>query len=129
MQVQIALVVLLVDFRQDTSLICDHLILAEVRFGIFPVVARDAVTVQYRLHFQTERERADTSFRCFQPACLLGRSNRAFGNGYAVLIFMATDAGDDLARHPCQPAAHPLDGCPVFIQRLDGNRRVGGNGE
>ena len=65
----------------------------------------------------------------FPAACLLGRAIGAFGNGYAVLIFMATDAGDDLARHPCQPAAHPLDGCPVFIQRLDGNRRVGGNGE
>ena len=129
MQVQIALVILFVDFRQYTSLISDHLILSEVRFGIFPVVARDAVTVQYRLYFQTESERTDTSFRCLESACLLGRSNRAFRNGYAVLVLMATDTRDDLARHTRQPATHPLDSSPVFIQRLDGNRRVGWNGE
>ena len=80
-QVQIALVVLLVDFRQDTSLICDHLILAEVRFGIFPVVARDAVTIQYRLHFQAEREWADTSFRCFQRRACLAEAIVRLGMG------------------------------------------------
>ena len=72
MQVQIALVVLLVDFRQYPSFVSDHLVFAEIRSGIIPVVAGHAVTVQHRLHFQTEGERTDASFRCFQPACLLG---------------------------------------------------------
>ena len=71
---------------------------------------------------------ADTSFRCFQPACLLGRSNRAFGNGYAVLIFM----------QPTQETISP--GIPVSQLRIHWmaapsyptagwNRRVGWNGE
>lgn len=44
-------------------------------------MARDAVTIQYRLHFQAEREWADTSFRCFQPACLLTEAIVRLGMG------------------------------------------------
>ena len=50
------------EFGQDTSFVGDHLIFAEVRLGYRPVMAGDAVAIEYRLHFQAESKRPDASY-------------------------------------------------------------------
>ena len=91
----------------------------------FTVVAGDTGTVEDRLYFQVESERANATFGCFDGMSGTLRSNHAFGYGDLVLVFVASDTGYDLTRLSGQPATHPLDGGTVFVDRLYGYRRIG----
>ena len=124
-EVQITLVVMAFQLCQDATFIGDHLVFPEIRLDDGSIVAGYAVAVQYRLHFQAEGERADASFGHFQFMREDSGGDCAFRHGNRVLIFMATRTGDNLAGHTGQPASHPLDSGPVFIQWLDRDRRVG----
>ena len=55
---------------------------------------------------------------------LPGGEGLAIGRG-GVLRFVATDTGNDFARHRREPTPHQLHGLAIGVERLDGNRRVG----
>lgn len=125
-QVQVALVVMPFQFGQDSP-VCKVTIWSLRKSGcaIVPLWQGYAVAVEYRLYFQAEGKRADTSFGHFQLAGRDGGGYGTFRHGDGILILMATDTGYDLAGHAGQPASHPLDGGTVLIQRLDRDRGVG----
>ena len=93
----------------------------------FTVVAGDTGTVEDRLYFQVESERANATFGCFDGMSGTLRSNHAFGYGDLVLVFVASDTGYDLTRLSGQPATHPLYSHSILIQGLDRNRSIGRN--
>jgi len=92
-------------------------------------VAPHAELVEHRLDLAGEVEPA----RRAVPGRDLGSSSPGgdglFVDRAGVLPLVAAHARDHLARHGREPASHELQGLAIGVERLHGDRRVGGHAE
>ena len=101
--------------------VAEQLLLRRVGF----VVAPDAEGVEDGLHLARELE---VALRAAPRADLLERQvgGHARGARHEALLLVASGAGEVFAAAGGEPAAHHLQGLPFGVERLDGDRRVGG---
>ena len=89
------------------------------------VVAADALAVEDGLDLAVEAPAARRAVPGLNLLGLLARGDGGDGRRGHILALVAADAADGLARHPHEPRTHHLQCLAIFIERLDGEGRIG----
>ena len=92
-------------------------------------VAAGAILIEDRLHFAQETEAAFRAVPRRDRVRAFARRDRGMIDHAGVAMFMAAGTGNAFARHHRVPTAENRECLAFVIERLDGNRHVGGRGE